>query len=885
MISVSVKLSWREIQSAWSRFLFLFLCIALGVGAIVAVDLFAVNVAQVILGDTRALLGGDVELSWRRAISDKGRQVLDSLTERDIVLSHVTEIAAMATVNNPGSQAPLPQMASQLVELKAIDSTYPLYGRLVAEPDLPTAQLLDSIQSGCGRTPCFGALVQESLLIRLNLTVGSELQIGQGNFLITAVLKKEPDKIANGFSLGPRVMISQDALKATALIQTGSRIQERYRLSISNSTSLELLMGELRGRLSQEGAQVTSFRDAQPRLRRFLDQLNLYLGLIGFTILLVGGIGVACTIQGFLTQKIPIIATLKTLGADSSQIIRLYLTQSLILGGIGSLLGVIVGVVLHRGLPLLLQGIIPETMHMNPTVAPILRGIVLGILTTLAFSLWPLLAIRHVSPALVYRQAVNHSQAMASTQSRLTRWRTILKHWWNDRAQVVVSISMMVGVTGLAMWQAHSLTLGLFFSVACAVAVLLLIGGTGVLYSVLRHVPIPQRYLLRHAVRNLQRPGNFTKAMTLAIGIGVMLLTTLTIVQRSLLDLIGNQIPSQAPSFFFIDIQPDQYPQFVKVLQQNFPGSPYKLVPVVRSRLTAINGQPIDPEEHKGQRNGWYFTREYVLTTSRDLPKDNVLTEGQWWDHAKQPGSDEAMRTPSDFPLVSVEEDAAKNLGLTLGSTLTLDIQGVPLVAKVSSLRQVDWGSFSINFFMILQPGSFDGAPFTYIATTRVPTTLEIPLQQAIVAALPNVTAIKVGDVLESISRIFRQLALGIQALALLCLVTGAIVMITAISINRYRRLHELAIVKALGASRGLLVFSLGVEFGVIGAFAGLVGLGLGCLLSWSLLYFFFDLTWTFDLIILSTGLLLTILLCLATGFLGTYRLLGFPPLSVLRQE
>ncbi len=179
MIPVSVKLAWREIHSAWSRFLFLFLCIALGVGAIVAVDLFAVNVEQVILGDTRALLGGDVELSWRRAISDKGRNVLDSLTDRDIVLSHVTEIAAMATVNSPNSQTPLPKLASQLVELKAIDSAYPLYGRLVAEPDLPTAQLLNPLQSGCGRSPCFGALVQESLLIRLNLTVGSELQIGQ----------------------------------------------------------------------------------------------------------------------------------------------------------------------------------------------------------------------------------------------------------------------------------------------------------------------------------------------------------------------------------------------------------------------------------------------------------------------------------------------------------------------------------------------------------------------------------------------------------------------------------------------------------------------------------------------------------------------------------
>jgi putative ABC transport system permease protein len=444
---------------------------------------------------------------------------------------------------------------------------------------------------------------------------------------------------------------------------------------------------------------------------------------------------------------------------------------------------------------------------------------------------------------------------------------------------------MLGGVTGLAMWQAHSLTLGVFFSGACAVAVLLLLGGTGVLYRILRHVPVPQRYLLRHAVKNLQRPGNFTKAMTLAIGIGVMLMTTLTIVQRSLLDLIGNQIPSHAPSFFFIDIQPDQHQQFVRVLQQEFPDSPYDLVPVVRSRLTAINGQPIDPEAHKGQRNGWYFTREYVLTTSQVLPKDNVLTQGHWWDHPKESGSDGATKTPSDFPLVSVEEDAAKNLGLTLGSTLTLDIQGVPFVAKVGSLRQVDWSSFSMNFFMIVEPGSFDGAPFTYIATTRVPPTLEVPLQQAMVAVMPNVTAINVGDVLENIGRIFHQLALGIQALALLCLVTGAVVMIAAISINRYRRLHELAIVKALGGSRRLLVFSLGVEFGVIGACAGLVGLGLGCLLSWSLLYFFFDLTWTFDLILLSTGLLLTILLTLMTGFLGTYRLLGFPPLSVLRQE
>jgi len=885
MIPISFKLAWREISSVWSRFLFLFLCIALGVGAIVAVDLFATNVEQVIMGDARALLGGDVELSWRRMITEKGRGVLNSISDRGILMSHVTELAAMATAEIPENRVPLTGTASQLVELKATDSAYPLYGRLVVKPDQPIEQLLAPLQSGCRRSPCFGALAQESLLIRLNRTIGSELRIGQANFLITALLKKEPDSIANGFSLGPRVIISREALEATTLVKTGSRIQERYRLKISPAISLEPLMGELRGRLSREGVRVSSFKDAQPRLRRFLDQLNLYLGLIGLTILLVGGIGVACTIQGFITQKIPIIATLKTLGADSPQVIRLYLTQSLFLGGIGSLLGGILGAALHRGLPFFLQGLIPETMPMNPAILPILRGLTLGIVATLAFSLWPLLAIRHVSPALVFRQAVEQPQALAQQRSWVIRWLTILKNWWSDRTQVIVSVIIVGGVTSLAMWQAHSLTLGLFFSGAVSLAVLLLIGGTAVLYWILSHVRFPQRYLLRHAVNNLHRPGNFTKAMTLAVGIGVMLMGTLTTVQRSLLELIGNQIPSNAPSFFFIDIQPDQHPQFVRVLKQHFPDSPYDLVPVVRSRLTAINGQPINPEAHKGQRNGWYFTREYVLTTFRSLPKDNILTHGYWWDDTRELPLEGENNTSPGLPLVSVEEEAAKNLGVTLGSTLTLDIQGVPVVAQVSSLRQVDWSSFSMNFFMILEPGSLDGAPLTYIATTRVPKNLEVPLQQAIVAAMPNVTAINVGDVLDNIARIFRQLAMGIQALALLCLMTGVVVMIAAISINRYRRLHELAIVKALGGSRSLLLFSLGMEFGLIGAFAGLVGLGLGCLLSWSILHIFFDLTWTVDLTLLITGLLLTIALTLTTGFLGTYRLLGTPPLSVLRQE
>ena len=885
MIPLSFKLAWRETAHSWSRFWFLFLCIALGVGAIVAVDLFATNVEQAILGDARGLLGGDIELSWRRTMTQKGQNVLDSLSERNIVVSHVTELAAMVAVESAQSSAHDTTATSQLVELKALDSLYPLYGSLKIEPAEPIAQLLAPIPSKCQRLPCFGAIAQKSLLIRLKLDLGSELRIGQTNFIITGLLVQEPDKIATAFSLGPRVMISRAAMETTDLVKTGSRIHERYRLHLPPSSNLERWLGELRGRLSREGVQVSSYRDAQPRLRRFLDQLTLYLGLIGLTILWVGGIGVACTIQGFLTQKTETIATLKTLGADSPQVIQIYLTQCLFLGIIGSLAGGILGTGLHQGLPLLLQGIIPESFQIDPTVAPILRGMAVGTLATLAFSLWPLLVIRSVSPALVFRQNVDRSGFHHEIPSWTTTFKTSLKSWWNDPIQRMTSLFITSCLLGLAMWQAHSPSLGLFFAGAFLVAIFALLGGTSVLFWILRHIHFPQKLLLRHATSNLQRPGNFTKAMTLAIGIGVMLMTTLVTVQQTLLALIEDQIPANAPSFFFIDIQPDQYASFRQVLEKQIPSALFDLVPVVRTRLTAIDEHPINPEDYKGKRNGWYFTREYVVTTFESLPKDNTVTQGQWWDHAQPSTSLENVAAPENLPLVSVEEEAAKNLGLSIGSTFTLNIQGVPFVAKVSSLRRVDWGSFSMNFFMIVEPGSLDGAPITYIATARVPKNVEIPLQQAIVSVMPNITAIHVGDVLDNIAKIFRQLAIGIQALALLCLITGAVVMIAAISINRYRRLHELAILKALGGSRGLLLFSLSTEFGLIGGFAGLVGIGLGCLLSWSILYFFFELTWAINMPMLLTGLAMTVLLTLVTGFLGTFRLLGFPPLSVLRQE
>ncbi len=885
MIPITLKFAWRETVGALTRFLFLFLCIALGVGAIVAVDLFATNVEQAILGDARALLGGDIELSWRRVMTSKGQKVMDSLEDRKFSVSHVTELSAMAALDLPDQPSNPSVTTTQLVELKAIDDAYPLYGTIGVEPEDPLRHLLAPISSGCRHLPCFGAIVQKSFLIRLQASIGSEIRIGQANFQITGVLNKEPDRIANAFSLGPRVFVSQKALQATQLVKTGSRIHERFRLKVPDTTPLFPLLGELRGRLSQEGVRVSSFRDAQPRLRRFLSQLNLYLGLIGLTILMVGGIGVACTIQGFVLQKTQIIATLKTLGADSGQIIRLYLTQSLILGGIGSLLGGAVGLILHQVLPQFLGGIIPETMTMEPTISPFIRGGALGIFSTLAFSLWPLLHIRLVSPALVFRQEVENHSGKDPNASKVLQLVQMTKLWWQDRPRMLTSLIIAGCLTGLAMWQAHSFMLGLFYTGAFVGAIGILLVGTMALYWTLGQISFPQRYLVRHAIQNLQRPGNFTKAMTLAIGIGVMLLTTLTTVQRSLLDFIGDQIPTEAPSFFFIDIQPDQQPIFQTILNERVPLSSFQVFPVMRARLTAINDQPIDPERYKGKRNGWYFTREYVSTARRDLPHHNTITDGEWWDKAV-PASSHRSEKGADSPFrVSVEREAGKHLGLTLGSTLTFDVHGVPFVAQVASFRKVNWGSFSLNFFMIFEPGSFQEAPITYIASAKIPQSLEVPLQQAVVSALPNVSAINIRDVLNNITTLFRQLAQGIHALAILCLATGGLVMVAAISINRFRRLKELAILKSLGGSRGRLVFSLGVEFGLVGGFAGLIGLGLGNFLSWSVLHFFFDLPWHFDPLFFLIGLLTVIFLTLLTGVASTYRLLSLPPLSVLRQD
>ncbi|MGH7255906.1 MAG: ABC transporter permease, partial [Nitrospirales bacterium] len=513
---------------------------------------------------------------------------------------------------------------------------------------------------------------------------------------MTGLLRKEPDRVANLFSLGPRVMVSREALAATQLVQPGSRVRERYLLKVPAEVTLRPLMYELRGRLADERSRVLAYHDAQPRLRRFLDNLSRYLGLIGLTALFVGGIGVATTVQAFLREKFTTIAILKTLGADSQTILRTYLLQAMLFGLLGSGVGALVGVGLQRALPPLLTGFLPHEMVNLPppsfgvAVVPVLKGLAMGMLTTLVFALWPLLRVREIRPAFIFRREVETGEGAVSVSPgpsdpgpRRTKWRgvraVLVRLQGLDRVSGISAGLIASGLLALAMWEARSVAVGLLFIGGLTAAVMLLLvtawGLVRGLARLARGGLRPGSLAVRQALANVYRPGSQATAVLVSVGVGVTLIVAVALVERALIQQLGENRPDAAPTFFFIDIQPDQADKFRRLLAARVPEAHPEITPLVRSRLHAINGETIKgderPEEGQERREGgrqtWYYTRDYVLTFLQDLPEDNVVVRGEWW--AGRPIGVNGLAE------VSVEEEAARQLGLTLGTTVALDIQ------------------------------------------------------------------------------------------------------------------------------------------------------------------------------------------------------------------
>ncbi len=852
-IRVLLAMAWRETRGSFRHFLFFLACIALGVGALVGVTGFSAGLEQTIRKEARALMAGDVEVRTNRPLSEAGEERLESLRARGVRRTAVSELVAMASNPKTGD--------TQLVELKAVEEGYPFYGLLATEPVGAVGTLNDPST----------ALVEQGLLVRLGLHVSDRIKVGRTELTITGVLTKEPDRIAGAFSLGPRLLISQRALAATALVQPGSRVRYRALLQLPAGLSATDLAGELKKSfVAADGAEVNAYDDAQPRLRRFLSNLTTYVGLIGLIALLVGGIGVANSVQAFMRERLDTLAILKCVGADSRTLLKIYLLQTLLLGALGSLAGVLLGLALQGLLPDLMSGLLPVRVERSYALMPMARGAAMGFLTALLFALWPLLGIRRVPPARLFRREVSEEAPMTGGDGRVPLWKRSGNR--SDRSQWISALFIITALAALLLWQIGSLRIGAVFLGVLTLSLLVLGGSARAVMALVRRIA-PRSLVLKQGLANLYRPGSQAATAILSVGVGVTVIVAVVVIEASLMRQIHDNLPTEAPSFFFIDIQRDQQEAFKRF----FAGRhlPVELTPIARARVQAVGDQTVSAMKLDGQPDAWYFQREYVVTVQSSLPKGNQIVAGSWW------GAGAASSTP----LVSVEQEAAGHLGVTVGSTLTFDLQGRLVTATVASLREVDWGSLTTNFFVIFSPGALDETAMTAIATVRVPPSEDLAMQRAVVAAFPNVTAINIRHVLDAIGAVLTRLGQVVRLMAFFTVGTGLLVLAGAIATSRYRRLREAVILKTLGATRGVIIRIFAVEYGCLGATAGVIGSALASLLAFVLLHFFLELPWSAELVRLSAGVFGATLLTILTGFLATYRILGQKPLAVLRQE
>ncbi len=841
MMRFAARMAWRETRAAWRQFVGFFACVALGVAALASVGTLGANLQRTLGREAKSLLGGDVEVRSTRPIDHEIESDVSRLQAEGAVVTRVQEMVGMARSAADGR--------TLLVELKAVDARYPLYGVVDTMPAKPLESLLDD----------GGVIVEESLLSRLALGIGDRVEIGATAFTIRGIVRREPDRPASVVSLGPRILLSPASFARTGLVRVGSRLRHRVLLRLPESVGARPARDVLAAAASGVAVRVVTFDDAQPGLRRFFAQLTTYLGLVGLVSLLVGGIGVASAVSTFLRRRRNTIAVLKCLGADSRVLLLTYLLQTQVLGLLGSMTGAAMGVAVQPLLVRVLAGIVPFALGSRPEPATILRAVTMGVATTLLCALWPLLGIRDVRPSAILRSDVEPIP-------RRRPW--------------LVIVPLGAGLAALAVWQAGSLVVGAIFVGACAAALALLAGLAYIVRRAARALRTVRGLEWRYGLANLHRPGGHTAVVIVALGVAMMLLEGVALLERSLSRQLDYEQRREAPSFFFIDLQPDQREAFADIVTRAS-GSAVQLTPLVRSRLAAVDGVPVTRDMVDRRRGGrhddrtWYLTRDYVLTSAASPPANNVIVGGRWWTETEA----------AERPRISVEEDAAASLHVGVGSRLAFDVQGVVIEAEVMSIRRVDWQSFSTNFFVIFSQGALAGAPTTYVATARVPRSSENVLQDNVVAAFPNVTAIPVRDVLERLGAVLDQLALAIRVIALFSIAAGLVVMVGALTASRYQRLYESVILRTVGATRATVARTFAVEYGCLGAAAGLGGSVLAMLLAWIVLRFVLSVRWTFEPAALLLGVALTVLLALGVGFLATFRLLGARPLVVLRQE
>jgi putative ABC transport system permease protein len=799
------------------------------------------NINLAVTGEAQSLLTADVQVDSDRAWAPETLAVIDRITA-PLTRARVETIEA-ATMLRPADPA---REGSSMIELKGVDRGFPLYGHFI---------LVGGKAFEYGLIEGNGAVVAASVLDRMGLEIGDEVKIGELTFQIRGVIDREPGT-GGGFRFGPRVFIEREAVDKAGLTGFGSRARRRI-LFATEAAGMDSMVKELKAELKSTLVNVRTYKDSQENLAEQLSRAENYLSLTGLVILVLGGIGISNVTRVFVEQKKKAIAILKCLGAVSGKVFAIYLAQVLALGLAGSLLGVGIARVGLYLISVNLADKLPLNVTYELQLSAALQGVGVGILVSLLFSALPLLQIRRIKPHLLLRDET------------ATRKRSF------DFARWLATGCVTVGLVLLVSWQAGSLLIGTIFLAGLAITAGVLHLAGGLVISLVRRLRPFGSFTLRQGINSLYRPGNQTRVIVMVVGLGVFLVITIQSLQSNLSREFDLSRAGKLPDMFLIDIQKDQREGVEEIIKRDTGDNPL-LIPTVRTRLVAIDGQEVDLEQVEGRRERGRLGREYIVTYRAQLDYNERVVEGQIWD-----------ATPSASPEVSVEESMLGLMGLKLGSTITFDIQGRKIQARVSSVRHVDWRNSRTGFMILFRPGVLEDAPQMSVAAINWDGS-EVEksrFQRAIVDAYPNVSVIDVSEIVRGVLRIVNTVSMAISFIGLFVFLSGALILAGSIAMTKFQRVYEAAVLKTLGAKRRMLLMILLAEYGLLGLVAGIIGSVAAIGLSYASSRWVFEIQWIFTPSINAIGIGATVALVTVVGALSTLDVLTRKPLFILRSQ
>ena len=842
-----LRMAGRELRASWRRLAFFFVCVAVGVGAIVALRSLIQSVGVMMTAETRALTAADILITSRQPWSDEVLTIIDETLGVEPALTRTSSVET-ATMARPADET---KTIARIVELRGVQAAFPFYGEFVLQDDLPYQH--DLLRRG-------GALVRPELLTQLDVAVGDQIMIGDGTFEIRGIILREPGGQLGAFSFGPRVLVDYDDLQSTGLLAFATRAERQLLIRVPEAR-IESLVEQLQEPLRDQFVRVRSYRRTENRIARNMLRAENYLSLIGFVVVILGGIGVWSVTRVFVQQRVRSVAILKCLGSTSGQVLAIYVLQVVALGLGGSVLGVALAGGALAAIPASLaeqaaMAVGLGDLSFGLTASAVAQGVGVGVVVSLLFALGPLLEMRAIKPLALLRWGLVTSPA-------------------RDWVQIVVVAVLTAGLIVLASWQAASWGVGFWVCGGFAlVAVVLHLVGQG-LVRVIQPLGVGARFALRHAVLNLVRPGNQTRVILLAVGLGSFFIIGIHAVQANLLDAFALEIRDDTPDMFLIDVQQDQV-DGVSALLAEQGGQVPSFLPVLRARVTGVMGQRTTLESAREVRRRG-VGREYTVTYRDHLAENERVVAGAFWD-----------RGVSDQAEVSVEESVRDRLDLEIGDAIRFDILGREILATVSSVRTVDWDdSRSGGFMFLFRPGVLEQAPHSFIAFMQGPpeTVARARLQRDLVAGFPNVSVIDGLELIATIRRILDYVTLAISIVGGIALLSGVLILVGSVAMTKFQRLYETAIFKTLGATSRTIVLMLVFEYGLLGTLAGLVGSVGALVLTWGLTRFLLEINWNPAPLVNLAGLALTAIVVSVVGVTASLDVLRKKPLATLRAE